>query len=122
MAVFLKRANMDVEVFASQSLIWSMLKDFCRAGRRAGGTVKSPPRPAPRQESSPTHQPSPSQPPPKAPAQEESDSGPLQFLKAAKFEGPRIMRWALALQAYNFHVQYIKRSENVGADYLSRIE
>ncbi|GFR68167.1 zinc finger protein [Elysia marginata] len=48
--------------------------------------------------------------------------GPLQFLKAAKFESPRIMRWALALQAYNFNVQYIKVSENVGADYLSRIE
>ncbi|GFS14366.1 zinc finger protein [Elysia marginata] len=52
----------------------------------------------------------------------QTDHGPLQFLKAAKFESPRIMRWALALQAYNFNVQYIKGRENVGADYLSRIE
>ncbi|GFR58487.1 zinc finger protein [Elysia marginata] len=51
-----------------------------------------------------------------------TDHGPLQFLKAAKFESPRIVRWALALQAYNFNVQYIKGRENVGADYLSRIE
>ncbi|GFO12566.1 Zinc finger protein [Plakobranchus ocellatus] len=51
----------------------------------------------------------------------QTDHG-LQFLNAAKFDSPRIMRWALALQVYNFDVQYIKGSENVGADYLSRIE
>ncbi|GFN94674.1 Zinc finger protein [Plakobranchus ocellatus] len=50
------------------------------------------------------------------------DHGALQFLNAAKFDSPRIMRWALALQVYNFDVQYIKGSENVGADYFSRIE
>ncbi|GFO25446.1 Zinc finger protein [Plakobranchus ocellatus] len=52
----------------------------------------------------------------------QTDHGALQFLNAAKFDSPRIMRWALALQVYNFDVQYIKGSENVGADYLSRIE
>ncbi|GFO29996.1 hypothetical protein PoB_005650100 [Plakobranchus ocellatus] len=52
----------------------------------------------------------------------QKDHGALQFLNAAKFDSPRIMRWALALQVYNFDVQYIKGSENVGADYLSRIE
>ncbi|GFO27554.1 Zinc finger protein [Plakobranchus ocellatus] len=52
----------------------------------------------------------------------QTDHGTLQFLNAAKFDSPRIMRWALALQVYNFDVQYIKGSENVGADYLSRIE
>ncbi|GFO08797.1 Zinc finger protein [Plakobranchus ocellatus] len=50
----------------------------------------------------------------------QTDHGALQFLNAAKFDSPRIMRWALALQVYNFDVQYIKGSENVGADYLSR--
>ncbi|GFO40412.1 Zinc finger protein [Plakobranchus ocellatus] len=52
----------------------------------------------------------------------QTDHGALQFLNAAKFGSPRIMRWALALQVYNFDVQYIKGSENVGADYLGRIE
>ncbi|GFO21313.1 Zinc finger protein [Plakobranchus ocellatus] len=52
----------------------------------------------------------------------QTNHGALQFLNAAKFDSPRIMRWALALQVYNFDVQYIKVSENVGADYLSRIE
>ncbi|GFO04002.1 Zinc finger protein [Plakobranchus ocellatus] len=52
----------------------------------------------------------------------QTDHGALQFLNAAKFDSSRIMRWALALQVYNFDVQYIKGSENVGADYLSRIE
>ncbi|GFO44658.1 Zinc finger protein [Plakobranchus ocellatus] len=52
----------------------------------------------------------------------QTDHSALQFLNAAKFDSPRIMRWALALQVYNFDVQYIKGCENVGADYLSRIE
>jgi hypothetical protein len=52
----------------------------------------------------------------------QTDHSPLQYLNAAKFNSPRIMRWALALQSYTFDVQYIKGSENVGADFLSRIE
>ncbi|GFO12743.1 Zinc finger protein [Plakobranchus ocellatus] len=40
----------------------------------------------------------------------QTDHGALQFLNAAKFDSPRIMRWALALQVYNFDVQYIKSS------------
>ncbi|GFO27412.1 Zinc finger protein [Plakobranchus ocellatus] len=42
----------------------------------------------------------------------QTDHGALQFLNAAKFDSPRIMRWAVALQVYNFDVQYIKGSEN----------
>ena len=34
---------------------------------------------------------------------------PPQFLSAPKFESPRIMRWALALQNYNFKVEHTKR-------------
>ncbi|GFO13239.1 Zinc finger protein [Plakobranchus ocellatus] len=52
----------------------------------------------------------------------QTDHGALQFLNAAKFDSPRIMKWALSLQEYNFDVQYSKGCENVGADYLSRIE
>ncbi|GFO02300.1 Zinc finger protein [Plakobranchus ocellatus] len=52
----------------------------------------------------------------------QTDHGALQFLNAAKFDSPRIMRWTLALQVYSFDAQYIKGSENVGAVYLSRIE
>ncbi|GFR74001.1 nucleic-acid-binding protein from mobile element jockey [Elysia marginata] len=61
--------------------IWNVPRDFCRAGRRTGGT--SPPRPVPRRQSSPSQQsilpssPPPSQPPPRAPALEESDSGDM---------------------------------------------
>ena len=50
----------------------------------------------------------------------QTDHRPLQFMSASKFESPRIMRWALALQSYNFKVEHIKGKENVGADFLSR--
>ncbi|GFR60309.1 hypothetical protein ElyMa_000075600 [Elysia marginata] len=50
--------NPEVDLESIDS-IWSVPKDFCRAGRRTGGT--SLPRPVPRQESSPTQQPSASQ-------------------------------------------------------------
>ncbi|GFR73992.1 hypothetical protein ElyMa_002151700 [Elysia marginata] len=72
--------NPEVDLESIDS-IWSVPKDFCRAGRRAGGT--SPPCPAPRRQSSPSQQPSPSQQsplfpnPPRAPAPEESDSGDM---------------------------------------------
>ena len=44
----------------------------------------------------------------------------LQFLSASKFESPRIMRWGLALQSYNFKVEHIKGKDTVGAVFLSR--
>ena len=48
------------------------------------------------------------------------DHRPLQFLSASQFESYRIMRWALALQSYNFTVEHIRGKENVGADFLIR--
>ena len=33
---------------------------------------------------------------------------------------PRIMRWALALQSYNFKVKHIKGKDNIDAGFLSR--
>ena len=50
----------------------------------------------------------------------QTDHRPIQFLSASKFESPRIMRWALALQSYNFKVEHIKGKENAAADFLSR--
>ena len=51
----------------------------------------------------------------------QTDHQPLQYLNAAKFESPRVMRWALFLQNQSFRVDHIKGSENVGADFLSRV-
>ncbi|XP_071487443.1 uncharacterized protein [Diadema antillarum] len=50
----------------------------------------------------------------------QTDHYPLAYLTHARMQNPRVMRWALALQAYQYRVQVIKGSENVGADYLSR--
>ncbi|GFR80824.1 hypothetical protein ElyMa_005907900, partial [Elysia marginata] len=61
------RYGTDPEVdLESIDSIWSLPKNFSRVDRRAGGTC--PPRPGLRQ------QPSPTQPPPRATAPEESDS------------------------------------------------
>jgi hypothetical protein len=48
------------------------------------------------------------------------DNRPLSFLNTAKLSNPRVMRWALALQAYSFRIEAIRGSDNVGADFLSR--
>ena len=46
---------------------------------------------------------------------------PTVTLSASTFESHfYIMRWALALQSYNFKVEHIKGKENVAADFLSR--
>ena len=52
----------------------------------------------------------------------QTDHEPLKYMNSAKFANGRLMRWAMFLQSYNFRVEAIKGSENVGADYLSRIE
>ncbi len=42
------------------------------------------------------------------------------FEKALNFKTGKLFRWAVRLQDYDFKCQYIKGSENVIADYLSR--
>ena len=49
-----------------------------------------------------------------------TDHAPLQWLSAQKMEG-LLCRWALALQEYDFVVQYRKGSQNSNADSLSRL-
>lgn len=51
----------------------------------------------------------------------ETDHQPLTCIARSKVANARILRWALALQPYRFTIIAIKGSENVGADYLSRI-
>ena len=45
---------------------------------------------------------------------------PLQYLRQAKFQNGRLMRWALALQPYRFLLRAIRGRDNVGANCLSR--
>ena len=51
----------------------------------------------------------------------QTDHQPLVYIDKAKFANDRIMRWAMILQNYRFRVVSIKGSDNVGADYLSRV-
>lgn len=45
---------------------------------------------------------------------------PLTYLHKMKNKNDRLMRWALSLQPYSFLVEYIKGSDNIGSDMLSR--
>ncbi|XP_050046366.1 uncharacterized protein [Dermacentor andersoni] len=51
----------------------------------------------------------------------QSDHQPLRYLNSAKHVNSRVLRWSLLLMDYDFHVEYIRGCDNVGADYLSRI-
>lgn len=51
----------------------------------------------------------------------ETDHKPLHYMNSARDLNSRIARWSLALQPYTFRIDYIKGSENVGADYMSRV-
>jgi hypothetical protein len=51
----------------------------------------------------------------------ETDHAPLQYLNKAKYQNSRLMRWAMCIQPFNYFVKYIRGSENVCADYMSRM-
>lgn len=52
----------------------------------------------------------------------EADHKPLHYLHPMKTLNARTMRWALILQPYVMTLKVIKGSENVGADFLSRLD
>lgn len=51
----------------------------------------------------------------------QTDHQPLSYLQRAKQLNSRVLRWSLLLEEYEFRVEHIKGSNNVGADYLSRL-
>ena len=51
----------------------------------------------------------------------QTDHAPLSYIQKCKIESGRIMRWAMFLQNYRFRIEAIKGSDNVCADYLSRV-
>ena len=51
----------------------------------------------------------------------QTDHQLLAYLNRAKFTNGRITRWALFLQPYSITIEAIKGSQNVGADYMSRV-
>ena len=51
----------------------------------------------------------------------QTDYRPVAYLDNAKMTNAGVMRWALSLQPFRYMVESIKGSENVEADYFSRI-
>ena len=50
----------------------------------------------------------------------QTDHQPLVYMNQSRMTNDRVMRWALSLQPYRIHIEAIKGSQNVGADFLSR--
>ena len=50
----------------------------------------------------------------------QTDQQPLTYLRNMRNGNNKLMRWSLSLQPYSFSLDYIKGSDNVGADFLSR--
>ena len=50
-----------------------------------------------------------------------TDHNPLTYLDSARFVNNRIMRWAMYLQNFDMLIESVKGSDNVAADYLSRL-
>ena len=49
-----------------------------------------------------------------------TDHQALKWLDTARFSNSKLERWAMALQDYDYTVEYIKGESNVVADHLSR--
>ena len=50
----------------------------------------------------------------------QSDHQPLRHLNNSKAVNPRLCRWALVLQQFDFAIAYVPGKDNVLADFLSR--
>ena len=49
----------------------------------------------------------------------QTDHQPLAFLRTTRLINPRLIRWSLKLQPYQFKIEAIPGKDNVGADFLS---
>ena len=49
------------------------------------------------------------------------DHNPLQYIRECAPKSAKLLRWALALQEFDLVVKYKKGSDNVVADFLSRV-
>jgi len=49
------------------------------------------------------------------------DHNPLQYIKESATKSAKLLRWSLALAEFDIDITYTKGSENVVADYLSRM-
>lgn len=49
-----------------------------------------------------------------------TDHSALLYIQSCCLSSPRISRWALTLQEYDFTVNFVKGSENVVTDFMSR--
>ena len=50
----------------------------------------------------------------------ETDHAPLSILKTSNTSSPRLQRWCLALQSFDFTVKYIKGDSCLWSDFFSR--
>ena len=51
-----------------------------------------------------------------------TDHSSLRYLMAKKYAKPRLIRWVLLLQEFDFEVKDRKWTKNQVADHLSRLE
>ena len=51
----------------------------------------------------------------------QTDHRPLKWMQSKQHQNARILRWCLALQPYQFTIQYCPGKNNLIADYLSRL-
>jgi len=49
------------------------------------------------------------------------DHNPLQYIRESATKSAKLLRWSLALAEFDLDITYTKGSENVVADYLSRM-
>jgi len=49
------------------------------------------------------------------------DHNPLQYIRECAPKSAKLLRWSLALQEFDVDIKYTKGSQNVVADYLSRV-
>jgi hypothetical protein len=52
----------------------------------------------------------------------QTDHQPLIYINRTKFDNKRIMRWAMFLQEFRMKIEAIKGKDNIGADFMSRLE